>query len=71
MGEKALLIICLTVLGAAGLLGLIYAGARRGAIAGQIDMARRIFKNSRNPWKAEDEQLSELSKKVEELNKPE
>ncbi|MBX3002586.1 MAG: hypothetical protein KIT29_02185 [Anaerolineales bacterium] len=71
MSEKAILIICLTVLGAGGLLLVIYAGARRrGALGEQIDMARRMLKNSKNPWKHEDEQVEELAKKVEALTKP-
>lgn len=71
MGERAILIICLTLFFAVGILGVLYAGARRNAMAGQIEAAKKIFKDARNPWKSEDEEMEELAKKVEALQKDE
>ncbi|MCW5873196.1 MAG: hypothetical protein KIS88_00970 [Anaerolineales bacterium] len=71
MGERAILVICLTLFLAIGLLGVIYAGARRKAMIGQIEIAKKIVTDAKNPWKSEDEKMEELAKKVEELRKQE
>ncbi len=71
MGERAILIICLTVFVAVGILAVLYAGARRGSAIGQIEIAKKIFKGARDPWKPEDEQMDELARKVEALKKDE
>lgn len=69
MGERAILVICLTLFFAVGLLAVIYAGARRKAMIGQIDIARRFIKDAKHPFKSEDEKMEELAKKVEALRK--
>lgn len=69
MGERAILIICLTVFVAVGILAVLYAGARRGSAIGQIEIAKKIIKGARDPWKPEDEQMDELARKVEDLKK--
>lgn len=69
MGERAIVVICLTVFLAVGILAVMYAGARRGGTIGQIEIARRILKDAKSPFKSEDEKMEELAKKVEELRK--
>ncbi|HRN49850.1 MAG TPA: hypothetical protein PLC52_01935 [Anaerolineales bacterium] len=69
MGERAIVVICLTLFLAVGILAVLYAGARRGSAIGQIEIARRIIKGARSPFKTEDEKMEELAKKVEELRK--
>ncbi|QYK50703.1 MAG: hypothetical protein KF701_09935 [Anaerolineales bacterium] len=71
MGERAIVIICLTLFVAVGILAVLYAGARRGNAIGQIEIAKKIVKDARDPWKPGDEDMEELAKKVEALKKKE
>ena len=41
--------------------------ATRGEKIHEADLYKKAAKGMRNPWKAEDESLEELSKRVEEL----
>ncbi len=41
--------------------------AKRGEKIHEADLYKKAVKGMRNPWKAEDDSLEELSKRVEEL----
>ncbi len=43
--------------------------ARRGGEVEEANMYRRFISRTRNPWQPEDDQMEELSKRVEDLNK--
>jgi hypothetical protein len=66
--SNVLLVLCLTGLIGLGVPAMLYAGLRRGG-SGQIEMMKRAGSGARKPWKAEDDQLSELSRRVEGLRK--
>lgn len=67
MSEGVLLVICLTVVIVVGVNGALLVALRRGREAGQIDLLRRAAHRARNPWQPEDENLRELSERVEAL----
>ena len=64
-----LVVICLTALIGVGVPAMIYVGLRRGKEPGQIALMWRAGKQARQPWQKEDENLAELSKRVEALQK--
>ncbi|MGH2581868.1 MAG: hypothetical protein ACRDFQ_03105 [Anaerolineales bacterium] len=66
--SKVLLVLCLTGLIGLGVPAMLYAGLRRGD-TGQFEMIKRARSVARKPWKTEDDQLSELSRRVEALRK--
>ncbi len=69
---KIVLVICITLAAVAILNAALIAAFRRGNEAGQIELLKRAVRRSRQPWQPEDDSLSELAKRVEELkrNKP-
>jgi hypothetical protein len=69
MDKNILLVICLVVLLAAGVPAMIYAGLRGRGSIGQIELLRRAGTRIQKPWKPEDDNLAELAKRVEELQK--
>jgi hypothetical protein len=66
---KIVLVVCITLAAVAILNAAIFAAIRRGNEAGQIELFRRAVRRSRQPWQTEDDALTELSKRVEELKK--
>lgn len=69
LGNNTALVLCLGVLAAIGLPVLIYMGARGGSGVRAIDIFKRGANIARNPWQQEDENLEELSRRVEHLNR--
>jgi hypothetical protein len=65
--EKAALVICLTLFVVIGFNAAIYVSFRRGDGVKQVDLFRQAFKTARQPWKAEDDALQELSELVSEI----
>jgi hypothetical protein len=61
--------ICLAVVIGLGVPAMLYAGMRRGGTIGQIELIKRAGNRAGKPWKAEDDQLAELSRRVEKLKK--
>jgi hypothetical protein len=49
----------------------IFLSSRRGQGAEQIELYKRAADRARNPWKAEDDDLKELSSKVKALKEQE
>jgi hypothetical protein len=68
---KIVLVVCITLALVAILNAAIFAALRRGNEAGQITLLQRAVRRSRQPWQSEDDALSELSRRVEELKKKE
>lgn len=68
-GSYIALVICLTVLGAIGIPVLLYLGLRGGGPLREAEFFRRAFNAARSPWKQEDENLAELSRRVDRLNR--
>jgi hypothetical protein len=68
---KIVLVVCITLAVVAMLNAAIFAALRRGNEAGQIELLKRAVRRSRQPWQTEDDALSELSKRVEELKRKE
>jgi len=64
---NVLLVLCLTALIGLGVPAMLYAGLRRGGTAGQIELLRRASQQAKQPWRHEDDQLTELSRRVEAL----
>jgi len=67
--DKAALVICLTLFIVIGINAAIYASLRRGNTVRQIELLRKAAGRVRNPWEEEDQALSELSRRVKELEK--
>jgi hypothetical protein len=61
--------ICLAVIIGLGVPAMLYAGLRRGGTIGQIELIKRVGNSAGKPWKSEDDQLAELSRRVEKLKK--
>lgn len=61
--------ICLAVVIGLGVPAMLYTGLRRGGTVGQIELIKRASDRAGKPWKAEDDQLAELSRRVEKLKK--
>jgi hypothetical protein len=70
MNDGLFTALCLTAIIGLGVPAFLYAAARRGNQAGQIELTKRVAKRAMNPWKPEDDSLAELSKRVEGLDKP-
>ena len=68
---KVILVVCITLAAVAVINAAIFAALRRGNDAGQIELFQRAVRRSRKPWQSEDDALSELSRRVEELKKKE
>ena len=69
--EKAALVVCITLFFVIGINALIYLSVTRGNVTGSIELFRRASERVRDPWKAEDDNLQELSCLVAELQKDE
>jgi len=69
--EKAALVVCITLFFVIGINALIYLSVTRGNVTGSIELFRRASERVRDPWKAEDDNLQELSCLVAELQKNE
>lgn len=65
--EKAIIVVCLTLLIVIGFNAAIFLSFRRRGTRGQIDMFREAAQRVKDPWKDEDEALEELSKRVASL----
>jgi len=65
--ERAALVICLTLFVVIGINAAIYVSFRKGDGVKQVDLFRQAFKTARQPWKAEDDSLQELSELVSEI----
>jgi hypothetical protein len=65
----AVVAICLAAVIGLGVPAMLYAGLRRGGTIGQIELIKRASGRAGKPWKPEDDQLAELSRRVEELKK--
>ncbi len=68
---KVLLVVCITLAAVAVINAVIFAALRRGNDAGQIELFQHAIRRSKQPWQPEDDALSELSRRVEELKKKE
>lgn len=71
-GERASLVICLTVVAVIFINVGIFSLFRRGPgnSAGQVEMLRRAAHRARQPWQEEDDNLKELSRQVAALKQP-
>jgi len=67
--EKAALVVCITLFIVIGINALIYLSVTRGNVTGSMELFRRASERMRDPWKAEDDSLQELSTLVAELQK--
>jgi hypothetical protein len=65
--SKVLPVICLALIIVIGVNAALFVALRRGNEAGQIELFRRAAQRAREPWKAEDEALKELSRRVAAL----
>lgn len=70
MTDGILTALCITGIVGLGVPAFLYAAARRGNQAGQIELTKRAAARAMNPWKQEDDSLAELAKRVEGLEKP-
>jgi len=61
------LVLCLVLVLGLGLPASLYLASRRGRGLEQIELIKRAAERARNPWQAEDDDLTELARKVEEL----
>lgn len=68
--EKALIVVCLTLLIVVGVNAAIYVLVKGSGTVTQIDLMRRAFGRARRPWSDEDEALKELSQRVASLRQP-
>ncbi len=67
--SKAALVILLTLMLVVVInLGIYYSVSRKNTI-GQIELLRRAANRAKNPWQSEDNNLSELSRLVKEIQK--
>jgi hypothetical protein len=66
---KIILVVCITMAAVAIVNAALIAAFRRGNEAGQIELLKRAVRRSRQPWQPEDDSLSELAKRVEELKR--
>lgn len=69
--NRAILVICITLLLVIGINAVIYVSVTRkkgqNATMEQIKLLRRAAKRAQDPWQAEDNDLQELSRRVSEL----
>ncbi|NIM95728.1 MAG: hypothetical protein GTO18_18665 [Anaerolineales bacterium] len=69
--DNVLLIICLVVAGALAInLGLVFI-LSRSRLEQPYHIIRETLRSARNPWRQENEQLSELRKRILEFEKRE
>jgi ribosomal protein S9 len=68
--EKALIVVCLTLLIVIGVNAAIYVMVKGSGTVTQVDLMRRAFGRARRPWSDEDEALKELSQRVATLRQP-
>lgn len=61
------LVVCLTLFIVVGINAAIYAALKGGKEMGQIELFRRAAQRARRPWGEEDDNLEELSKRVNSL----
>jgi hypothetical protein len=71
-GERASLVICLTVVMVIFINLAIFSLLRRGpgSNINQVEMLRRAARRARQPWQEEDDNLKELSRQVAALKHP-
>jgi hypothetical protein len=62
-----ILVLCLVLIVGLGFPISLLLAARRGEEVQEISLYKKATKRARNIWGAEDQQLDELSKRVEEL----
>lgn len=67
--SKAWMVVCITIFLVVGINAWIYAAVSRRDSIGQIELLRRATQRAKNPWQPEDNNLSELSRLVKELQK--
>jgi hypothetical protein len=60
-------VICLAVGLVVGINGLLILGLARGGWQRQVELLRRSASAAQSPWKAEDESLRELHRRVSQL----
>jgi hypothetical protein len=65
--SKVLWVVCLAMVIAIGIPAALYAAWSHGNQAGWIEMLQRAAGRARQPWKGEDNDLAELSRRVNEL----
>ncbi len=66
-GISLTLVLCVVLVLGLGVPASLYLSARRGGGAQQIELWKRAGDRARNPWKAEDDNLEELARKVDAL----
>jgi hypothetical protein len=65
--SRAILVVCITLFIVIGINAAIYVSVTRKNTIGQIELMRRAAKRARDPWKQENDDLMELSKRVADL----
>jgi hypothetical protein len=63
--DRAFLVVCITVFAVVAINVGIYLSVRRGDDVNTINMFRKAARRARDPWKDEDDALTELSNLVE------
>lgn len=65
--DKALIVVCLTLLIVIGINAAIYVMVRGSGTVTQVELMRRALGRARKPWSDEEEALQELSQRVASL----
>ncbi len=65
--SKVFWVVCLALVIAVGIPAALYAAYSRGNQTGWLEMIQRAAGRARQPWEGEDNDLAELSKRVNEL----
>lgn len=65
--SRVLLIVCLTLFLVIGINAAIYVALSRKNTVSQVELFRRASQAAQDPWKSENDDLKELSRRVAEL----
>ena len=70
MDPNVLLVLLILFILVVGVNGLLIFTLRRGRGSTHIRLWRQVGRRARNPWEKEDQDLKELSKRVEQFKEP-
>jgi hypothetical protein len=65
--SKVIWVVCLALVIALGIPAALYAAYSHGNQTGWIELLQRASRRARQPWKGEDSDLEELSRRVNDL----